>query len=602
MVRLGCITVLLLVLTPGAADGWAGIVSNGRGDQVLIEHVLGQHTRPLFAATRTSTGAFGPLLPITGAGGSYDVSAVVDDAGGSLLVASGRVYDGYRPIAELPAQVVEQAPGGAFGPTRDFGPSASPNAGWQVVGNGRGDVIAFSTDRHYRFRAAGGEFGPVTALPDGEMIGAAMDPDGSVVYVFDNDAHVSESVRPPAGAFGPSTEIAAPYNARPAAARNGRMLVAWADGSQIMGVERPPGGDFGAAFKIADAPEPFADLYHVAVSPGGTAAVSFGYRYAYLATRSASGAAFSKPARIAGEVTPNVAVDDRGDSSAVWFEANREVHAVYARAGDGAARLLLLAPAPAFAPATQDAPGLVIDDAGRASAAWEESDGVTVRTLARDFSFASASQTTQVGAVSSFVSEAPPAACSPPGAQMIARGPRATVFEPSDSIVVRGCLLERGTPEPLSYELEQSTQTTGISFAGPLISYADDYIGHSSYFTTFYVTDLRDPYSGLNRSFAIDSREDYAMLAASRLKPNGAAAWIDCVETGKVGVTEKTCARPSAVLKHLFVWDAHAVKPRLVGSSTRIDPRTFKLHGSLLTWRNGRTLHRVLLRQTRSSS
>lgn len=271
-----------------------------------------------------------------------------------------------------------------------------------------------------------------------------------------------------------------------------------------------------------------------------------------------------------------------------WATADHAVRGAYRPAGGKLGTPILLAPRRPFAPPSYDEPSLVMEGSGRATAAWEESDAVTVRTITRDFDATGVEPAVVVDSVPSFVREGPPEACRPPGAIVVLSSRNATVFTFDDLYPgYRACLLARGTPVRMTLSPEEYPQDVSAwSLAGPFAAYATGYQGHSADFSTMRVLDLRDPDSGANRSVKLgDGLNSPVVLATSRLKPNGAVAWIHC---------DPDCdgRRP----KRVFAWNIHSARPRLLDSGRRIDHRSLKLRGSRLTWRKRGKLRSARLR------
>jgi hypothetical protein len=281
-----------------------------------------------------------------------------------------------------------------------------------------------------------------------------------------------------------------------------------------------------------------------------------------------------------------VAVDDAGDAAAVWSTYGHAVRAIY-RPSDKPRfdrSVTLDGPRP-FAPGFES-PSVVIDNSGRATAAWERDDGATIKLLAKDFRGARAGRGEVVGALPSFVREGPAEACRPAGARVVRSSPQSTVFV---SNTYYGCLLARGVPARLdNFSLEPGPTST-ISLAGPFVAYAGQ--------AEFRIVDLRDPESGVNRLGELDGvGHGPAFLAASRMKPDGAAAWITCARSGKPGESRSRCLHAGGMTKRVFVWNRSALVPRLVDSGRTIRPATLKLRGSALSWRHGGKLHHARLR------
>jgi hypothetical protein len=602
------VTSLCWVAVP-AAGAHVEIASNPNGDQVIFDSPLFQLSRQLYAATRAPGGSFTGLAPITPARAAYSGSPFVDDAGGTLALVRGLVFAGDQPASGT-SRLLARQPGGAFAEEAELpiGEDGTPRL---AVGE-HGDALAVwakhSTPGQYRFRPADGVLGPETALPGKNPSASfvSIEGDGTAVYLWREgaanpaDARTFESERPPGGEFGPPVEVSgvpAYSDLTATSARNGRQLVVWPALRSIRGVERLPGGRFGASFKVADSPDVSSNIHSVALANSGAAAIVFGDERLFLAARD-PGMSFGNQQLIASDakitLDPLAQVDNAGDVAVAWFARRRRVMATYRPAGGTVQQTRLIAREAPVAPPQVDHPGLAIDPAGRATVAWEESDGTTIRTRVRDFDASSTQPTGRVGAVPSFVREAPPEACRPRGATVLLASPQAIVFGFPGSAYA--CLLARGTPVPLTSLEEPELQVQPVramALAGPLLAYASDFIGHGDYATSMVVTDLRDPNSGANRGTVISGPNDGAYVLATRLRPNGAVAWIDCRTTY---VSLRRCARPGATRKEVVGWDSATQQPRRLDAGRGIDVRTFMLHGSRLTWRNAGKLHHARLR------
>jgi hypothetical protein len=594
-------------VTAPAALGYVSISSNPRGDQVLVDHVLFQSgERPLYASTRAPGESFGELTPITPADASYGGTVGVDDSGGALALASGLAFEG-DSATRVTERLLTRPPGGAFVEAGTLEPDAEGRPSL-AVGPG-GDALAFwphfDGPGRYRFRPAGGEFGADAPMPgkQASFSSFSITPDGTTVYIWREGVAggdgMFESVRPPRGEFGPPKEIAGvPQRTEIEAtsSRSGRVLLFWIDGHSVRGMERPPDGQFGPAFKIATVPLRFFNIHSAALADSGAAALVLGYDRTYLVARDTGQDGFAKPQQLTRSsedlTAPGAVVDERGDAAVAWFDARRRVLVSYRRAGGTVDRPRLLAATPQPIPQQPDVPALAIRANGRATAAWEMTDAVTVRTYARDFDAKKAYRRQIVGSLPSFVREGPPEACTPQGATVLLQSPQATVFETDG--VTHGCLSARGAPFRLLHASEESTQAVeSMALAGPLVAYASNYLGHSQFSTSINVTDLRDPDSGVNRGAFVEGFDHGAVVVATRLRPNGAVAWIDCpLEPNNQG----DCSRVGGAIKHLFGWNLRAKEPRRLDSGRRIDAGSFRLRGSKLTWRKRGKLHHATLR------
>lgn len=594
------IAVLAALFTAPPAFAYVYIASNARGDQLVIDHPLFQHgQRSLYAATRSPGNPFGPLEAITPADASYAGNAYVDDSGAALVVARGTVFHG---LAQSPvsATLLARPPGGDFSDTGLVSGDDPPT--WVAAGP-RGDAMFawqdYGKQGHYRFRPAGGELGPDTPVPaDNPYAGTvSIGADGSAVYLWREASQTFVAERPPGGDFGAPVEVAeVPPRAADwsvAASHDGRLLMVWSDGHAISGVERPPHGSFGAPFKLA-VPGKYFTIEGVSVADSGAAAITAGYTHHYLYAREPGGA-FRKAGSFATDTSlmlPIAHMDDAGDVAFAWFDGERRVFASYRPAGGKVQKPRLIARRPPLAQPQSDLPGLAIASGGRATVAWEESDGSTIRTRARDFAAAKTYRAQTLGTLPAFVREGPPEACRPPGEDVLLSSSQATVLGPLDN--PSACLLARGAPVPLVPDSsfgEMLVSPGAMSLAGPLLAYVTHSNGHSESTTAVSVIDLRDPDSGVNGGVYPEGFDHTTDVIATRLKPNGAVAWIDCPSGDH-------CSRVGGANKHLAVLDAHAHahEPRRLDSGRRIDPASFRLRGSRLTWRNAGKLRHATLR------
>jgi hypothetical protein len=585
MAKRSCLLVLtacLAGLLPTTAAGNITLATNPAGSEVLLYSPLQQQSRPLFAATRDPDRGFGPLKAIAPPPGVFDARAAVDDSGGAVTAwlshdprytrldqrpDRGFVSVGLGP----PAQIFEEV----------------PNRAISFAANGAGDAIVgwvFEPDR-YVFRPRGGAFGEARTLPTGPgfLSGLSVDPDGTA-HAFstrehdDQSSDIYEATRPPGGDFGaavPVAHLAQSGGVAFAAARNGRVLFLWNDGEVIKGIDRTPGGSFSAEFGVPTGLrsldiEMTQSVVGADIAPSGAAAVAaeLGGRFVVAARK--PGSAFVASPAIRG-YSPRVAVDDAGDVAAVWSSRDRAVRAMYRPAGNAhfGKPIVLAGPRP-LAPGFE-APSVTIANSGRATTAWEQSDGARIKVIARDFAGSRPGRREVVGSLPSFVREGPRDACRPVGSRLIRSSRQARVFVAGDYF---GCLFARGLPLNLTGFGETLQSPSAISLAGPLVAFTTQ--------TQIKVVDLRDSETGINRTMDL-GRDTF--VAASRLRATGSVAWIACASR---------CT--GAVKKLLFAWNRGVFLPHLLDSGRKIDAGSLRLRGSRLSWRHGGKLRRARLR------
>jgi hypothetical protein len=591
-------TVALSCQVAPRADAYVDLASNARGDQVLLDQVLGQHNRPLFATAREPGGSFAALAPISPATDVGQRHAVVDEAGGAVAAWSTLPSE-FTP--STPVYVATRPPGGQFGAPRELG----TNAGTLILaGNGHGDaIVIWEPDGalpQYSFRPAGGDFGPAIEMPR-YLVGAALDDDGSTVFVSYErkgaaDARLTATVMSPSGKLGPTQPIAGSKrltDVHVAGAPNGRILIV-ARGHTMVAIDRPPGGEFGAVQEVGSV-SAANGILDVKVTSSGAAVVSTQPSGAVAVRLPGEPFRNTRSPSPTGEYT-SVAIDDAGDAAVAWQTGyGRRFRAAYKAAGERDwTRRLVLAPVLPFSPGTYGPPALALDASGTATAVWEESDGDTVRTITREFRGSSLSPRTEVGSVPAYVAERPPSACRPAGSRMLRGTSRVNVFKRGG---MYACLFDRGVPVFLGGG-DSSTATpfpsNTMAVAGPLIAYGYSYLERDDEGSLIEVVDLRDPEFGNNRATRME-KSDYGILLASAVRPNGAVAWLSCSGGDYENGSAKDCRRRERV-KHVWMLGSRDGGKHRLDSGRTIDPRTFELHRSRLTWRHGGKLRHARLR------
>jgi hypothetical protein len=604
LLRVAVLATALAWLPPPVARAYVDLAGNSLGDQVLAHQVLGQHNRPLYAGIRPAGGTFGPLTPLAGPVDAVERAAVIDDAGGAAVAwVTGEVA---REPPTGHVMVALRRPQGGFEAPRQLAPDANH---LELFGNGRGDVLAtwypFGGPTQYTVRPAGGEFGPVQTFP-ASLVGIAIDGDGTIKGVFsefDYPGHrLLQAERPPGGEFGPLREIPGGvqvFDEHLAPAPNGRALLVWSKDQSRMAADRPPGGDFGPPTEVQKL-EPYAPTASVKLSSSGAAAISSGTEGQRIAIR-APGGRFARSTQVdpgrGGEVA-NLAVNARGDVALAWHGSGGGVRAAYRDAATGTwSKPITVARPPVFVPPVYDPPGLTLADSAEATVAWEESTGATVRTFSRTLRGKVLGRTELVDSIPAYFAEGPPAACRPRTGRVMLTSSGATVFAKTEQgfDTVFGCLLRRGAPVAL-VDREAGFAAHTMSLAGPLVAYGSDDFDRTGTSSFVNVLDLRDPEFGITRGSLMEPDHLTAILLATRLRRNGAVAWVSCPDDSEQRILAKSCRRLGGERKHLWILGSHTEEPRLVDSSRWIDRRTLRLRGSLLLWRDHGKLRRARLR------
>lgn len=598
--------IALLCIAAPTAPAATDLATNAAGDQALLHTVLLQPNRPMYAAQRAMGATFGSPAPIVPAArfARFGVpSTVIDDSGGAVTASISTAGGKQRESVVVSAK----PPGGSFGPPQILA-SAALGVDVQIGGNGSGDVVVvWATYDHgtkYSVRPRGGEFTKPSTVPGGRSmrpIGIAVDADGTATLVSARDdthlnPRVVASTRPPGGSFGAPRLIPRIPTGRSLAfgsARSGRALIAWhaIQHDAIRAVERQPGGDFGARFDVVHVTDTNG-VKDVAIAPNGAAAVLLSDSADVRVATRPPGGSFGALTRLGTQIGfARAAVGERGDVALAWGEEGNAVGAAYLGPGATDWQLFEMAAARPGSPGGPLDPAVVVDGSGRATTAWEESDGETVQTFTRDFDGTGAPPpAVEVDSLPTFRQEHPASACHPRGARVVRRSPQAVIFVRPPTRY--GCLRARGVPVPL---FDNIFPPRTMAFAGPLVAYGSDFADEYDAITYLTVTDLRDEMSGVNRIADLETTR-VGELAATKLRLDGAVAWASCpAKQSVLGRLSRACERPGGKLKHVWALDSAAREPRLLDSGRRIDPRTLELRGSRLTWRKrGRVQHATL--------
>jgi hypothetical protein len=207
----------------------------------------------------------------------------------------------------------------------------------------------------------------------------ALTPGGDTIAVWVDALGVRVAVRPPGGTFGVAARLAAAGAVpRVTVAPDGRALVTWVANNVVMGAFRAAGGGFGTAQTLSRSSTRLGAPQAV-FAADGRAIVAWERDSGIDALVAPAGGTFAGTGKVIGAAaadvsTPRVAVDATGNAAAIW--------AVY----DGTTTHLKMAASPAGktgfpgtielasqVAAIYDAPTLVIDGAGTATAVWRRS-------------------------------------------------------------------------------------------------------------------------------------------------------------------------------------------------------------------------------------
>jgi DNA-binding transcriptional ArsR family regulator len=157
-------TVALAVGQAPVTLAYTGVATNDAGARVVLQQVLEQRTRPLFAAVADPGQPFGRSAAISPAYYFTEQQAVVDPTGG-MVAAWKRMDPQGTDFGQVVAAI--RAPSGGFGRPVQLSSDNKAEA-VTLAGSPRGDAIVawtrYQRPVEYSFRAAGGRFGPATEI------------------------------------------------------------------------------------------------------------------------------------------------------------------------------------------------------------------------------------------------------------------------------------------------------------------------------------------------------------------------------------------------------------------------------------------------------
>jgi hypothetical protein len=596
------VSIALAVLAAPSAASAMALVGNDRGDALLFFKAREYYARPTEVSARTGAGQFGQpaLLPALGATFSQAAMGSGGDAVAVGHSGSDALLFSFRPA------------GGEFGPRVTLSQKVRVGRP-RVAVNARGDAVAIWGPElaglrggiRMAFRPAAGEFTPSFAFePAGDRIvyggydvGLADDGTATVVWrAFDGKSKVMAATRAPDETFGPAQTLSAPEEDTQyfdlAVNGPGGALVTWASPAGLLISERPPGGAFGAPFAATEPGEGTAYARTLRLKDDGAAMITWvsGKPYRLRAAIRRSGGEFER-ITIENEGAGGsygdaaAALGPHGDAAFVWNNG-RAIQGAYRSADGRVGGPFDLFEAAPFVDVIR-ATGLVLDETGRATTGWEESNGERALERLRSFGADGAAPAITLARRSSWIREAPPSACSPKNTRTLVKTKRVRVYE-----VVRGwnrgyaygCLYARGVPIELGVG-DGVYDGPAVSIAGPLVGSAFESCDIETCATIVDVTDLRDQYSTRNGGLIVqESTSDTVKVGSLRLRRDGALGFITCPEDGSFpNEREPTCLHPGS-RDRVWVAGAYTRAKKVVDSGRGIDPASLRLNGSVLSW------------------
>lgn len=576
---------------------------------------------PFFAALRPADGVFGHSTRLTPRGAiAADVALGPGDAAVAAWTAKGGAV-----------RVSFREAGGKWGPPRTL---ATHGADANAAIDSHGGALVVWTHPGHRMRSAarppGGPWQPARDLPDPGVVQALeLDAAGDALVLALRDGSARASYRPAGGSFG-SDQLVADVRSydRPRLAMNeaGDAVAAFptVDGG-VAESRRPAGGEFGPPVTVMAGPPPSgyvetaSTVDDVALGGDGSAVVvwtvrtfsdDFGDTVRVLAADAPAGGSFGKPVRLSTPARPGydagTAIDASGDAVIAWGDPRFSVHAIYRPAGASFGAPLRL-----VGPRLGGVPDVSIDDGGRATAAWQQSDGEHVELVTRSFGPSGASTPAQVlKAAPAFRSlPHPRARCHPPRTRTLLETRYASVYRDLRRTYQIGlsshyhpkyaCLVRRGKPLALDYGFDDFPVTaagpSSIALAGPLVAYVyfDEQCGPCGGIHGLTVMDLRTGRTANGFGPEGDPDPDAFDNGPIRrlvLRRDAALAYIQCF-----GTRRNHCHR-RGVTSYVFKMDSGAARPARLAKGKGIDPRFLRLGHGRVTWRQGRRVRSAPLR------
>ena len=621
---------------PASAVSIDGTPSTG---EVVLFHPSNDYRRPLFAAIRSPSAGFGPRLKLAGPGSCcavLDVNAA-GDAVAAWHVGPG-VWAALRPAGrssfgrakllgrtdETTPRVVVSASGDAvvawqdgstvvaavrtrrdadFGKAQRLGQVSDVGlAELRLVGNGRGHALALWLGPRERWLAAvrepRGRFGRARATPvRGHLLDVyvALDDDGRATLLWPVPRALNWSRSLPDGRWRTARPVLAPRASTSVGEfmvgfGRGGATVYWseqgrdgrADDRTWRGAEIAAGD---AGFHAVEPPFPrTAYCPQLAVGPTGHMAATYGTEWSviapsrpvFMATRPPGGA-WVPPEELQGfegGCGVRSVVDANGAAAAVQAIPTGFTVAAYKPPGRPVATTTLGETPPYLQV------GVVIGD-GRATAAWEHSDGATIRALARDFDATGPGDLLAAGS-QSVVRIGPASACRPPNAITLDRNRVAHLFMTRTRYKTTfwGCMFRRGGPTRM-IEVFRADERSALPIAlgGRYVGLVghppcDEVDCEEGEFPVIY-----DLLGDTTSRITTDAPKDDDVTSIV-LNARAGIAWIQC--------TGRSCS----------VYGRHSTEPEAsrLANGDRIAPRSLRLSGTMLSWREGDRLRSTSLR------
>jgi hypothetical protein len=272
------------------------------------------------------------------------------------------------------------------------------------------------------------------------------------------------------------------------------------------------------------------------------------------------------------------AIDGSGDAVVAWGDPRFSVQAIYRPAGGVFGSAVRLA-----GPRLGGLPDVSIDDTGRATAAWQQSDGERIQLAARTFGQSGAVAPAQVLRTAPAYRRLPHARarCHPPRTRTLLETREARVYRDlrKSNRPKYACLLRRGKPIALEYAFDDFPVTAAgppaMALAGPLLAYVynDEQCGTCGGRDGLTVLDLRTgrTANGFGPEADPDPNAfDFGPLRRLVLRRDAALAYIQC---------SRGC--------HVFKMDSGAARPVLLAKGRGIDPHFLRLKHGRVRWRQG---------------
>lgn len=516
-------------------------------------------------------------------------------------------------------------PGGPFGAAMSLGPSGGTQSLLAVDPQGAA-AAAWGQEGRLRVavRPAGGSFAPaVDGGPASRVAGVTIAPDGTVQVLVSRPREPAPSSSPtdavlvtirPGATGADAVALAGEEGLALARSPDGQLLVimrAVVDSAVRLVSQRvdAAGRPTSAVRPVAGRESGYVEVLGAVLEPDGRALVawtvpdgrSFPIRVLVAEGNAATG--FAAPRRLdrEGELSgAQLAANARGYAAIVWSSGGYRPRAALRPAGGTFGAPLIVSPRAGYPPTV----GVLPD--GQAVVGWTEDDGLASRQVVARVTRGGAGPPQVLAERTLRLRPRQRARCRAARRSVLARNRFAVYRRVGRGSRREVCSLITGVTEPV-YERQFGDFLDSVRLAGPLVARATvtgEDVGPDQYAeAAVFVGDTRTGRSP--GPLGIDLGENVA-VGDLVLTADGAYAVTVC-STGAdlyyvshpTRLARRLCSRPGRRVQVIAVDSIGPGRDRVVGRGRTIDPRSLRLRGRRVTWRQNGRKRSATLRQVR---